>query len=930
MGTVMKANRRKQFGMDTLERRRMLSTYTVNAAGGGANYTDLETAIVNSPAGSTLLVSPGTYTAHATSIDVSPVFWINKSLTIESTGGPSVTTLVVPAGTAENLLISSSNVRIDGFTLQHGQFCADVDDFLNNTTLTNETLKNLNLQPDSNYNNGHGILYETVTHSIIDNCTVGVSYANGIMLDNNSGYDTVENCTVNGTIAQQGIAVKNSNNNQIVGNTVTSSGFDGMFLLNASYNRVTDNTLYGFQNDGLVVTDTSDFNYIALNSVASSGYADGRTAGAGIWLNNESDGNTVYGNAVSGAAECGIDDFVSSNNTISSNDVWANYEGGIFLFDATNYPASVGNVPTDTIISNNYIHANKTNGGVTIAGAVNTTIENNFISGTYTGVVGSSGEVGLQTQRATNVQFINNSVVSVSAGVYIYATTSGLSMYRNRFINEGTNYCFTGATATFDDSVTIGGNYWGDQPTTSPYTRFIFGTTSTLGGGNIDDYPFATEALNQPYAVNVAAPLAGTSVADFSKRAIQWTSTGSSLVDIYYTSSETGDVLIASNRGDTGSYIWSVPNLAAHSDYQIKIVPKNIFGQAMGSAGLSGQFAITSSSGLQVLAPGDGESLTPGATTTVAWSSATAGTSVDVQVQVNGGSWATLASGITDDCANVTIPSSVSNDARIRVVAHGTSTGDEQDGTFRITNFGGVYALGNQLIGSNSTINWLSPAAATTVDVQYWNGLGWQTIVSQVPDVGHLNWFVPEMATNGAQVLVQFHNSTGAVIGSAAGNPFNIQYTLATGTLVNDYRAYNPNNKAQLFTSNLAEYNSLGAGGWQLLGARYQVYTAPVTINGVSAVPNYRLYDPTTQQHFWTTDRSEYFALRNNGTWIPIGVANYEFNTQVTGSVPLYRSAQGGPPLLELWTTSLIEYDALPGEGWTNEGVDAYVLPVSS
>jgi parallel beta-helix repeat protein len=679
-----------------------------------------------------------------------------------------------------------------------------------------------------------------------------------------------------------------------------------------------------------VLTQGSDFNYVALNSVASSGYADGRTVGAGIWLNNESDGNTVNANAVSGDAECGIDVFVSSNNIISSNDVWDNYEGGIFIFDGTDYPAAVGNIPTNTLITNNFIHANKTNGGVTLAGAINTTIENNFISGAYTGVVGSSSEVGLQSQRTTNTQFINNSVVSVSAGVYIYSTTTGLSLYRNRFINEGTNYCFTGATAAFDDSVTIGGNYWGDHPTTSPYTRFIFGSTSTLGGGNVDNYPFATEALNQSYAVNVTAPVAGTSVADFSKRVIQWTSTGSSLVDIYYTSSETGSVLIASNRGDTGSYVWSVPNLAAYSDYQIKIVPKNIFGQVEGSAGLSGQFAVTSSSGLQLLAPGDSQTLTPGSTTTVAWSSVTASTSVDVQLQTNGGSWTTLASGATDDWATVTIPSTITNAARIRVVLHGTSTGDEQDGTFRITNFGGVYALSNQLIGSTGTINWLSPTGTTTVNVQYWNGLAWQPIVSDMPDAGHLNWFVPEMATNGALVQVQFNNASGGSIGSAVGNPFNIQYTLATGTLVNCYRAYNPNNHAQLFTSDPVEYNSLGAGGWQLLGARYKVYNAPITINGVAAVPNYRLYDPTTQQHFWTTSREAYFALRNNGTWIPLGVSNYEFNTQVAGSIPLYRSALGGPPLIELWTVDLIEYNSLPGGGWTNEGIDAYVLPVSS
>src|SRR5437764_1205629 len=90
---------------DLLEPRRLLSTYTVNAAG-GADYTDLETAIVNSAAGSTLLVSPGTYTAHPTIPNPSAsVFWINKSLTIKSTNGPGSTTLVSAAGQMQCILI---------------------------------------------------------------------------------------------------------------------------------------------------------------------------------------------------------------------------------------------------------------------------------------------------------------------------------------------------------------------------------------------------------------------------------------------------------------------------------------------------------------------------------------------------------------------------------------------------------------------------------------------------------------------------------------------------------------------------------------------------------------------------------------------------------------------------------------------------------
>jgi parallel beta-helix repeat protein len=912
---------------ELLEPRRLFSTYTVNAAG-GANYTDLETAIVDSPAGSTLLVSPGTYTAHPTSIDVASVFWINKALTIKSIGGPASTILVVPTGQAQNLLISSSNVSIEGFSLHSGEFCVQVQDFLNNTTLTNESLKNLNLTPDASDGNGHGILYEQVTHSIIDDCTVGLSYANGIMLDNNSFYDTVENCTVNGTVTQHAIAIKNSNFNQILNDTVNSSGFDGIILVNADNNRITNNYLTDFQVDGISLGSTSDFNYIALNTVASTGYAQGRPAGTGIWMNDSSDSNTIFANTVSGSAECGIDVFVSSNNLISGNDVLDNYEGGIFVYDALGYPASTGPTPDNTVITDNYIHNNKTNAGVVLAGATNTDIERNYISGAFTGVYGSSTDVGISSERTANTQFINNTVVNVQAGIYVYATSSNLSIYRNRFINTGNNYIFTGATVQLDDSVTIGGNYWSDQPTAAPYTKFIYDQTAALGGGFVDNYPYPSEALGQPYAVTVDSPAPGTVISPFSTRAIQWTSTGSALVDIFYSSPETGDELIATNQPDTGVYVWNVPTLPSYSDYRIKIAPENSAGTMFGTPSVGNAFSIAGSSTLKLLSPGADLTTQPGASMTVAWTSTTPGTPVDVQLQTSNGTWTTYASAVTDDSATITVPNFITNTARIRIVNHGTSIGDTQDGYFRISNFGGVYAESNQLIGSYQSINWLSPAGTDTVDVQYWNGLVWTSIASELPDLGHLTWFVPEMATNGASIRVMFHNSSDVITTTAYSNPFNIQYTLATGALVPVYRAYNPKTQAQLYTSQLAEYNALPGEGWEQLGARYEVYDAPVTIDGISAVPNYRLYNPSTQQQYWTTDRTSYFGLRASGVWKPIGVVNYEFNTQVTSSIPLYRIAIGGPPLLEVWTTATIEYGALENAGWSPEGVDAYVFSV--
>ena len=39
------------------------------------------------------------------------------------------------------------------------------------------------------------------------------------------------------------------------------------------------------------------------------------------------------------------------------------------------------------------------------------------------------------------------------------------------------------------------------------------------------------------------------------------------------------------------------------------------------------------------------------------------------------------------------------------------------------------------------------------------------------------------------------------------------------------------------------------SGSWTQEGSPFQVYNGPITLNGVTAIPVYRLYDVTNQQH---------------------------------------------------------------------------------
>jgi C1A family cysteine protease len=148
------------------------------------------------------------------------------------------------------------------------------------------------------------------------------------------------------------------------------------------------------------------------------------------------------------------------------------------------------------------------------------------------------------------------------------------------------------------------------------------------------------------------------------------------------------------------------------------------------------------------------------------------------------------------------------------------------------------------------------------------------------------------------------------------------------GTLITRYRLYSDVTKEHLYTTDTNEYSVLAIRGWVAEGAIYQLYGGAGSLNGVAAVPFYRLYNPISYQHHWTTDANEYNVL-GQGDWLREGVDGYILPFSVVGSMPVYRlylNAFGG---LHLWTTDLNEKSVLStSRGWVDEGVAGYVVPL--
>jgi Zn-dependent metalloprotease len=143
--------------------------------------------------------------------------------------------------------------------------------------------------------------------------------------------------------------------------------------------------------------------------------------------------------------------------------------------------------------------------------------------------------------------------------------------------------------------------------------------------------------------------------------------------------------------------------------------------------------------------------------------------------------------------------------------------------------------------------------------------------------------------------------------------------------VVNRYRLYSPVTKEHHYTTDLNEYTTLGTWGWVQEGVAHQVFPTDASVYGQNPVPLYRLYHAGIRQHLWTTDTNEYAVLGGLG-WTQEGIDGYILAVEVSGvTTPLYRLAYAFEPL-HLWTVDFNEYQTLASLGWIQEGIAGHVV----
>jgi len=233
--------------------------------------------------GGTVNVAAGTYAEHVT---------INKTITLNGAG--KLTTIITGGGMGQVLSVVSpaDSVIVNGFTISNSGSDLSAD---------------------------FGIGMVGVNHCTIENNLI-TGNANGLFLS------------------------AHAHDNTILNNTVSNTGYHGIFLYNStnanpdnSSNVIQGNAISGCGGSAIYADQNSNANTISWNTIsASAKTAFGGTKDAsGIFFYKSND-NTVSSNSISNNAEYGIDLHEGSHgNSITQNEVTGNQFGGVFMHAGT-------------------------------------------------------------------------------------------------------------------------------------------------------------------------------------------------------------------------------------------------------------------------------------------------------------------------------------------------------------------------------------------------------------------------------------------------------------------------------------------------------------------------------------------------------------------------------------------------------------------
>ena len=369
-----------------------------------------------------------------------------------------------------------------------------------------------------------GIFAQSADRVNIDNVTI-TSEGNGIEL-----YDTTTSLVMNSTVTHAfneggaGLAMIGGTGNVIVNNTFGSpkSGSTysfntgGVIFYNTTANRFENNVVQGMRDDGLDYTAVDGFglapaarstdNYAGKNTVISTGFADGRAGGSGIWSNCGSTGSWMYANDSQGSVECGLCVFTAVSNMVLGNVLHNNGIAGVVLSGGSEthpFCTAASNTfqdrPTNNFIQSNSAYYNR-NDQFNVRDADSTEIDRNvlfprngfggalrsdcqsqFCQSAFTADANISGSNGLRIAANTSDGNIRGFQSDTSGALL----TQNVQFAYNRMIQSNalafSRYNISPTTTNWDGGANTGGNYWTlfTGATGNPSNGPVYGTSGS-------------------------------------------------------------------------------------------------------------------------------------------------------------------------------------------------------------------------------------------------------------------------------------------------------------------------------------------------------------------------------------------------------------------------------------------------------------------
>ncbi len=361
---------------------------------------------------------------------------------------------------------------------------------------------------------GAGVYIENSKNVIVRNLNVKV-FINGIEL----GYGAT-NCRIYGnTITYcelDGILLAHTNNNSIIGNTVTNNKEYGIrIMFPSSNNTLRDNKMYDNKYNLYVrgAVEAPESGYFLVNEIDASNLVKGKPVY--YWINEHNrtvptDGGyvalfnctniTVQNLNISGNDQ-GIQLASTTNSTITQNTINLNGRHGIAVYGSNNNTIShnsitnTGDVTKGNFVASRYWEISHFEyPGIGVYGSSNNIISGNYIAKNEQGIIIWSS---FENEITANIIAENKAF-----GIRLKGNTTDNIFYHNSFID---NKVVGGLQVSIDKRAGLGlanvwdngtaGNYWSDYQTrytnaTEVDDSGIGNTPYVINENNQDNHPF--------------------------------------------------------------------------------------------------------------------------------------------------------------------------------------------------------------------------------------------------------------------------------------------------------------------------------------------------------------------------------------------------------------------------------------------------------